>query len=312
LQYSAPPLFRQGIPALVKLIVCLSISIALMLIDYRFKTLDPIRNNVNWVLRPLEYLMLTPRNVYQASTEYFTTRSTLEQENQIFKARQAELALLANQSEFLLIENQNLRQLMDLQKQVGFKTLPVEILFNPPNPISQRVVINRGNDDGLKLGNPIANDAGILGQVVRLYDHSAEVSLLEDRDFAVPVQVARNGLRAAVFGAGRGNPLELRYLPVASDLEVGDILITSGIDGVYPPGYAVAVISRIERNVDKNSSNVFCVPIAAVNRYRQALAFLYDPQWDAKAPALNSKFGSSTATPNSAPGRRQTRSRGMQ
>ncbi|MBT8553759.1 rod shape-determining protein MreC [Polynucleobacter paneuropaeus] len=312
MQYSAPPLFRQGIPALVKLIVCLSISIALMLIDYRFKTLDPIRNNVNWVLRPLEYLMLTPRNVYQASTEYFTTRSTLEQENQIFKARQAELALLANQSEFLLIENQNLRQLMDLQKQVGFKTLPVEILFNPPNPISQRVVINRGNDDGLKLGHPIANDAGILGQVVRLYDHSAEVSLLEDRDFAVPVQVARNGLRAAVFGAGRGNPLELRYLPVASDLEVGDILITSGIDGVYPPGYAVAVISRIERNVDKNSSNVFCVPIAAVNRYRQALAFLYDPQWDAKAPALNSKFGSSTATPNSAPGRRQTRSRGMQ
>jgi rod shape-determining protein MreC len=211
-----------------------------------------------------------------------------------------------------LIENQNLRQLMDLQKQVGFKTLPVEILFNPPNPISQRVVINRGSDDGLKLGNPIANDAGILGQVVRLYDHSAEVSLLEDRDFAVPVQVARNGLRAAVFGAGRGNPLELRYLPVASDLEVGDILITSGIDGVYPPGFAVAVISRIERNVDKNSSNVFCVPIAAVNRYRQALAFLYDPQWDAKAPALNSKFGSSTATPNSAPGRRQTRSRGMQ
>ncbi|QWD16012.1 rod shape-determining protein MreC [Polynucleobacter paneuropaeus] len=312
MQYSAPPLFRQGIPALVKLIVCLSISIALMLIDYRFKTLDPIRNNVNWVLRPLEYLMLTPRNVYQASTEYFTTRSTLEQENQIFKARQAELALLANQSEFLLIENQNLRQLMDLQKQVGFKTLPVEILFNPPNPISQRVVINRGNDDGLKLGNPIANDAGILGQVVRLYDHSAEVSLLEDRDFAVPVQVARNGLRAAVFGAGRGNSLELRYLPVASDLEVGDILITSGIDGVYPPGYAVAVISRIERNVDKNSSNVFCVPIAAVNRYRQALAFLYDPQWDAKAPALNSKFGSSTATPNSAPGHRQTRSRGMQ
>jgi len=283
-----------------------------MLIDYRFKTLDPIRNNVNWILRPLEYIMLTPRNVYQASTEYFTTRGTLEQENQIFKARQAELALLANQSEFLLIENQNLRQLMDLQKQVGFKTLPVEILFNPPNPISQRVVINRGSDDGLKLGNPIANDAGILGQVVRLYDHSAEVSLLEDRDFAVPVQVARNGLRAAVFGAGRGNPLELRYLPVASDLEVGDILITSGIDGVYPPGFAVAVISRIERNVDKNSSNVFCVPIAAVNRYRQALAFLYDPQWDAKAPSLNSKFGENTAIPNSAPGRRQTRSRGMQ
>ena len=280
-----------------------------MLIDFRFKALDPIRNSVNWILRPLEYVMLTPRDAFEASSEYLTTRSTLDKENQVMKVRQAELSLLANQSEFLLNENQILRQLMDQQKQVSFKTLPVEILFNPPNPISQRIVINRGSSDGLKLGNPIANDAGILGQVVRIYDHSAEVSLLEDRDFAVPVQVARNGLRAAVFGAGRGNPLELRYLPVASDLEVGDVLITSGIDGVYPPGFAVAVISRIERNADQNSSNVFCVPVSPVNRYRQALAFLYDPLWDAKASAITNK---SVVPTTNAPGRRQTRARGVQ
>lgn len=282
-----------------------------MLIDFRFKALDPIRNNVNWILRPLEYVMMAPRNAFEATSEYFTTKSTLDQENQVMKVRQAELSLLANQSEFLMVENQNLRELMTLQKQVPFKTLPVEILFNPPNPISQRIVINRGSNDGLKLGNPIANDSGILGQVVRLYERSAEVSLLEDRDFAVPVQVARNGLRAAVFGAGRGNPLELRYLPVASDLEVGDILLTSGIDGVYPPGFAVAVISKIERNVDKNSSNVFCVPVAAVNRYRQALALLYDPQLDAKAATVNSKPTSGAPLSNT-PGRRQTRARGMQ
>ncbi len=280
-----------------------------MLIDFRFKALDPIRNNVNWLLRPLEYVMMLPRNAYESTSEYFTTRGTLDKENQEMKVRQAELSLLANQSEFLLVENQNLRQLMDLQKHTPFKTLPVEILFNPPNPISQRIVINRGSNDGLKLGNPIANDSRILGQVVRIYDRSAEVSLLEDRDFAVPVQVARNGLRAAVFGAGRGNPLELRYLPVASDLEVGDVLITSGIDGVYPPGFAVAVISRIERNADKNSSNVFCVPVAPVNRYRQALALLYDPQWDAKASTATDKPG---APQTNTPGRRQTRARGMQ
>ena len=282
-----------------------------MLIDFRFKALDPIRSNVNWILRPLEYVMMSPRYAFEAISDYFTTRATLDQENQAMKVRQAELSLLANQSEFLMIENQNLRELMALQKHVPFKTLPVEILFNPPNPISQRIVINRGSNDGLKLGNPIANDAGILGQVVRLYERSAEVSLLEDRDFAVPVQVARNGLRAAVFCAGPGNPLELRYLPVASDLEVGDILLTSGIDGVYPPGYAVAVISKIERNADKNSSNVFCVPVASVNRYRQALAFLYDPQIDAAAPSLNNENGANANQANT-PGRRQTRSRGMQ
>lgn len=273
-----------------------------MLIDFRFKTIDLVRDYVNMGLRPLEYVMQLPRNLFSASGTYLTSRATLAAENAELKQRQMELTLLANQSELLRVENQNLRQLFNLQKEVAYTTLPVEILYNPTNPISQRVVIDRGADDGLKLGNPIASDSGILGQVVRLYAGSAEISLLEDRDFAVPVQVARNGLRAAVFGTGRGNLLELRYLPVASDLEVGDILLTSGIDGTYPPGFAVAMITRIERNLDKNTANVFCVPVAGINRHRQALALLYDPQWDAKP---------STTNPENAPGRRKTRTRGM-
>lgn len=287
MHYSAPPLFKQGIPALAKLIACLVIALALMIIDFQIKSLDFIRNQVNIVLRPFEQLMLLPGSMISGGSDYLTSRSTLEKENETLKLRQAELSLLANQSALLAVENQNLRSLLDLQKKVAFKTVPVEILFNPPNPISQRVVINRGENQGLRLGSPIANDMGILGQVVRLYDNSAEVSLLEDRDFAVPVLVARNGLRAAVVGSGRGQLLQLRYLPVASDLEVGDILLTSGVDGVYPPGFAVAVITKIERNLDQNSANVFCSPIAEVNRHLQALALIYDPQLDAK-PASNS------------------------
>jgi rod shape-determining protein MreC len=302
-QYSVPPLFKQGIPALAKLIACLVISLALMVIDFQIKSLDFIRNQVNIVLRPFEQLMLLPSSIISGSGEYLKSRNALEKENEALKLRQAELSLLANQSAFLAVENQNLRSLLDLQKKVTFKTVPVEILFNPPNPISQRVVINRGENQGLRLGSPIANDMGILGQVVRLYDTSAEVSLLEDRDFAVPVLVARNGLRAAVVGSGRGQLLQLRYLPVASDLEVGDILLTSGVDGVYPPGFAVAVITKIERNLDQNSANVFCSPIAEVNRHLQALALIYDAQLDAK-PASNSSTPSST-------GRRQTRPKGQ-
>jgi rod shape-determining protein MreC len=236
--------------------------------------------------------------------DYLTSRTTLEKENIALKLRQAELSLLANQSALLAVENQHLRNLLDLQKIVGFKTVPVEVLFNPPNPLSQRVVVNRGQNQGLKLGSPIANEMGILGQVVRLYDNSAEVSLLEDRDFAIPVLVARNGLRAAVVGNGRNQLLQLRYLPVASDLEVGDILLTSGVDGIYPPGFAVAVISKIERNLDQNSSNVFCSPIAEINRHLQALALIYDPEIDAKpASAMNA--------PAQTGGRRQTRPKGQ-
>lgn len=273
-----------------------------MLIDFRFKAIDLVRDYINFGLRPLELVMQLPRNLFTASNTYFTTRSTLASENTELKQRQMELTLLANQSELLRVENQNLRELLNLQKEVAYKTIPVEILYNPSNPISQRVVIDRGTDDGLKLGNPIASDSGILGQVVRVYAGSAEVSLLEDRDFAVPVQVARNGLRAAVFGTGRGNLLELRYLPVASDLEVGDVLLTSGIDGTYPPGFAVAMITRIERNIDKNTANVFCSPVAGINAHRQALALLYDPQWDAKPSASDLE---------NVPGRRKTRTRGM-
>lgn len=303
MQYSAPPLFKQDIPALAKLIACLAISLALMIIDFQIKSLDFIRNQVSVVLRPLEQLMLLPSSMISGSSDYLTSRSTLKKENKALKLRQEELSLLANQSSLLAIENQNLRSLLDLQKKVAFKTIPVEILFNPPNPISQRVVINRGENQGLRLGSPIANDMGILGQVVRLYDNSAEVSLLEDRNFAVPVLVARNGLRTAVIGSGRGQLLQLRYLPVASDLEVGDILLTSGVDGVYPPGFAVAVITKIERNLDQNSANIFCSPIAEVNRHLQALALIYDPQLDAK-PASNSSAPSST-------GQQQTRPKGQ-
>ena len=304
MQYSAPPLFKQGISALAKLIACLVISLALMIIDFQIKSLDFIRSQVNVVLRPFEQLMLLPSSMISGGGDYLTSRTTLEKENMALKLRQAELSLLANHSALLAVENQHLRNLLDLQKIVGFKTVPVEVLFNPPNPLSQRVVVNRGQNQGLKLGSPIANEMGILGQVVRLYDNSAEVSLLEDRDFAIPVLVARNGLRAAVVGNGRNQLLQLRYLPVASDLEVGDILLTSGVDGIYPPGFAVAVISKIERNLDQNSSNVFCSPIAEINRHLQALALIYDPEIDAKpASAMNA--------PAQTGGRRQTRPKGQ-
>jgi len=228
-QNSTPPLFKQGIPALAKLVVCLLIGSALMVVDFQVKSLDFIRNQVSYVLRPLENIMLLPSDLFSFGEDYFTSRSSLEKENLSLKTRQTELSLLANQAALLAVENQNLRNLLELQKNTNFRTVPVEILFNPPNPISQRVVINRGSNHG--------------------------------------------------------------------------ILLSSGVDGIYPPGFAVAVITKIERNAEQNASNVFCSPIAEVNRHLQALALIYDPQWDAK-PGSNSGVPSST-------GRRQTRPKGQ-
>jgi hypothetical protein len=134
-----------------------------MVVDFQVKSLDFIRNQVSYVLRPLENIMLLPSDLFSFGEDYFTSRSSLVKENLSLKTRQTELSLLANQAALLAVENQNLRNLLELQKNTSFRTVPVKILFNPPNPISQRVVINRGSNHGLNLGSPIANDAGILG-----------------------------------------------------------------------------------------------------------------------------------------------------
>jgi rod shape-determining protein MreC len=200
----------------------------------------------------------------------------LEQENEALTKRVAELTLLANQSELFMAENAQLRKLIGIQEQTRFKILIAQILYSPANPISQRVVIDRGASDNISAGQAVSDHQGIVGQVVRVLENKSEVALLDDRDMVIPIQVARNGLRGALHGNGRGQPLELRHMAAVSDLQVGDVLMTSGIDGVYPPGFAVATIDKIERNVDKNFARIYCSPVGGVNRFRHVMILFYD------------------------------------
>ncbi len=276
MQLSPPPLFKQGTPALIKLAACLLISLVLMVLDYRYKTLNEVRSVAAYLLTPFQSVMLFPRNALRASYDYLTAKSSLEQENEVLTKRVAELTLLANQSELFMAENAQLRKLIGIQEQTRFKILIAQILYSPSNPISQRVVIDRGASDNISPGQAVADHQGIVGQVVRVLENKSEVALLDDRDMVIPIQVARNGLRGALHGNGRGQPLELRHMAAVSDLQVGDVLMTSGIDGVYPPGFAVATIDKIERNVDKNFARIYCSPIGGVNRFRHVMILFYD------------------------------------
>ncbi len=276
MQLSPPPLFKQGTPALIKLAACLLISVVLMVLDYRFKTLNEVRSVAAFLLTPFQSVMLFPRNALRASYDYLTSKSSLEQENEALTKRVAELTLLANQSELFMAENAQLRKLIGIQEQTRFKILIAQILYSPANPISQRVVIDRGASDNISAGQAVSDHQGIVGQVVRVLENKSEVALLDDRDMVIPIQVARNGLRGALHGNGRGQPLELRHMAAVSDLQVGDVLMTSGIDGVYPPGFAVATIDKIERNVDKNFARIYCSPVGGVNRFRHVMILFYD------------------------------------
>lgn len=274
---SPPPLFNQGTPALVKLGLCFLISLSLMFVDYRYKAADKFRAATQVILYPFQIATALPGKFLGKISESFVTQQFLkekvaEQNNLII-----DLTLLSNHAQSLSTENNSLRKLLNLQQQSQFKTLAAEIIFNPTNPISQKIVINRGATDGLQLGMPVASDAGIMGQIVRVFEHSSEVALLEDRDLAIPIQVSRNGLRGALFGMGRGEPLELRYITAIGELDVGDYLTTSGIDGTYPPGFPVAMITKIERSTDSSLPAITCQPLADINKYRHLMVIFYKP-----------------------------------
>jgi rod shape-determining protein MreC len=289
LQLSSPPLFKQGTPALIKLAVCLLLSVVLMVVDFQFNAMAPIRSVASYLLTPVESLMLLPRNVSIGTYEYLTTKGSLEQENEALVKRVAELTLLANQSELLLAENAQLRKLIGISEQSRFKILISQILYNPPNPLSQRVIIDRGESSGIKPGQAVSDHQGIIGQVVRVMENKSEVALLDDRDMVIPIQVSRNGLRGALYGSGRGRPLELRHMAAVSDLQVGDVLMTSGIDGIYPPGFAVATIDKIDRNVDKNFAYVYCSPVGGLNRFRHVMVLFYDAGFGPRPAATTIK-----------------------
>jgi rod shape-determining protein MreC len=281
-QLSPPPLFKQGTPALIKLVACLIVSLTLMILDYQFKALGEVRSIASYLLTPLQSVMLLPRSALRGSYDYLTSKSSLEEQNETLVKRVAELTLLANQSESLMSENAQLRRLIGIQEQSRFKILISQILYSPSNPLSQRIVIDRGASDNIKAGQGVSDHQGIVGQVVRVLENKSEVALLDDRDMVIPVQVSRNGLRGALYGNGRGQALELRHMAAVSDLQVGDVLMTSGIDGVYPPGFPVATIEKIDRNVDKNFAHVYCSPVGGVNRFRHVMILFYDAGFGGK------------------------------
>lgn len=282
---SSPALFNQGAP-LAKLLFFAVLSASLIFADTKLHSTDRIRAVGRVILNPIHNLFGKPGKIIDSTTEALSSRSSMQKQLAEQSTLIENLSLLANQAENLQAENSNLRKLLHLGQQLKYKSLTAEIIFNPPNSSSQRLVINRGQQNGLLVGMPVANNLGIMGQVIRVYDSSAEVALLEERDASIPVLVERNGLRGALFGMGRSEPLELRYISNLGDLDVGDYLTTSGIDGTYPPGFPVAIITKIERSSDNSGSIVACRPLADLNRFTHLMVLLYQPSASIPTPTL--------------------------
>ncbi|BCF86978.1 rod shape-determining protein MreC [Paraburkholderia largidicola] len=276
MEYSPPPLFKQGPSALARLIFFVLVALALLISDARFRTLEIVRGVLGAGLYPLQRAALVPRDIFMGAADLAVTGATLRGENDKLRTRNLQLSQQANQAAQLDAENAHLRNLLQLSQRMTTQSIPAEIQYDTRDPFTQKVVIGRGSQQGIRDGSPVVNEDGVIGQVTRVFPMQSEVTLLTDKDQAVPVQIVRTGLRSVIYGTPKGDALDLRFVPISADVLAGDELVTSGLDGIYPPGLPVAKVVRVDKQADTAFARVICQPIAPVRGARDLLVLHYE------------------------------------
>jgi len=266
-----PPIFRQGLSALTKLALFSALAVFLMVADARFELTQPLRALLATALHPVQRALLVPVALWERTDDYAGgLQAALASEAAARRALavQAERAIRVEQ---LLSENERLRALLDLRSSFTVKSQAAEVLYESTDPYSRKVVIDRGQTQGLVAGSPVITEAGVIGQLTRLYPLSSEVTLLVDKDAAVPVLNVRTGTRSVALGSASGDGLELRFMAGNADVQVGDELQTSGIDGVYPPGLPVARVVDVDRKSQAGFARIRLLPVASPDAVRHVL-----------------------------------------
>ncbi|GDX60208.1 MAG: Cell shape-determining protein MreC [Nitrosomonadaceae bacterium] len=267
---TAPQFFRHGPGPLARLLFFALLSLLLMVMDTRFKYLPEIRQTIAMVLNPLQRMAYLPAEIFDQVSGLFVSRSLVDEITHLRGRHLSDQGKLLELSA-LEAENVQLRNLLEMELRVEVQSTTAEILYIPNDPFSRKVTLDKGSLSGTQLGQVVVDDVGVIGQITRIYPWMSEVTLITDKDHSVPVQLVRNGLRSMVVGIGQDGIMELRYLAANADIQSGDLLVTSGIDGIYPPGLPVATVSKIESDTTYSFARITCIPAAGVSRNRQVL-----------------------------------------
>lgn len=260
-----------------KLVFFSALSLFLMVADTRFRITQPVRAALSTALYPVQWLAMQPVRAVQGTGEYFTSLSQANSSSDEANKKLALQSLRAGQVEQLSEENNRLRKLLGLREQLATSVMAAEVLYDAADPYTRKIIIDKGQLKGVELGSPVLDESGVLGQVTRVHPLVSEVTLVIDRDLAIPVLNVRTGARSVAYGdpsgtaLDPGSGLELRFMGSNSDVAQGDLLTTSGVDGVYPPGLPVAKISRIERRAESAFSKIYCTPQAMVTGARHVI-----------------------------------------
>ena len=266
----APQFFRHGPSLLVRLSFYLLLSLVLMIEDLRFNYSPQIRQSIAMVIYPLQRMAYSPVDIAN-EVDALLANFHLVEENSWLKQRHLKDRGQLLKLQALKAENKKLHQLFETALQIEGTSSMAEIIYASRDPFNHKVILNKGRQNGIQPGQIVVDDLGVVGQVTQVYLWSSEVTLITDKDHSVPVLATRNGLRTVISGAGKNDGLELRYLSVSTDIQLNDLLVTSGVGGVYPSGLPVAIVTNVERNPGNTFATVICTPIAGVNQNRQVL-----------------------------------------
>ncbi|WP_122749621.1 rod shape-determining protein MreC [Pseudomonas lurida] len=270
------PLFAKGPSLGVRLLVLVVLSVALMVVDARFALLKPVRSQMSLVLMQTYWITDLPQRLYQGVASQFGSRTELVAENEKLKTENLLLQGRMQKLAALTEQNVRLRELLNSSALVNEKVEVAELIGMDPNPFTHRIIINKGERDGVVLGQPVLDARGLMGQVVELMPYTSRVLLLTDTTHSIPVQVNRNGLRAIASGTGNPERLELRHVADTADIKEGDLLVSSGLGQRFPAGYPVATVKEVIHDSGQPFAIVRAVPTAALNRSRYLLLVFSD------------------------------------
>lgn len=264
-------LFERGPSLRTRFFIALGCASLLLFLDHRLNTMQPVRSFLTTVVSPIQYLAVLPQQISARVDYILTTRSELRTDNERLGNQLLELEMAVQRLNFIESENDRLRQLLDSDVRGASRRMVTEVVAVASDPFSHQVVINKGSSNGAYVGQPVLDNRGIVGQLVSVGLNTARVLLISDQSHAISLRVQRNDIRVLAQGTGDLQKLALLYISHSSDIEVGDVLLSSGLDEVFPEGYPVAEVIEIDRNEQLQYAQVAVRPYAQLDRVRSLL-----------------------------------------
>jgi rod shape-determining protein MreC len=266
-----PAFFHRGPSPLARLTFFTLAAIALMIADHRFHALETVRLSLSVLAHPVQQIATMPAEALGRVGEYFVSQERLMRENQDLKAKVLEQSAAAQEARLLKAEQAHLLAMNAAKSRYVDDGIIAEVLYTARNPFTRKIVVDKGLTNSIQAGMPAIDGSGVVGQVTSVGTFTSEVTLVTEKDQSVPVMLVRNGLRAVAMGSGKDGSIDIPFMPVSADVQNGDIFVTSGIDGTYPPGLVVAQVTSVEKNAAYVFAKIVAKPAAGVDSHRYVM-----------------------------------------